>query len=186
MRPTVFVMVKEPRAGRVKTRLGREIGMSQAAWWYRHQTGRLLRQIRDPRWTLCLAVTPDNALGSWPRDLPRVPQGRGDLGCRMLRLLAHGPALIVGSDIPGITRGEISRALNALKGTDVVIGPADDGGYWAIGSRHPLPKGAFLGVRWSTAHALDDTVKSLRSRQIAYASTLADVDTAEDLARFRF
>ena len=54
-------MVKEPRPGRVKTRLGRNIGMTAAAWWFRHQTARLLRRLRDPRWQIVLAVAPDRA-----------------------------------------------------------------------------------------------------------------------------
>ena len=90
-RRTLIVMVREPRPGRVKTRLGREIGMTAAAWWYRHQTRRLLSRLRDPRWTLLLAVSPDaQGLASrvWPLDLPRLPQGRGDLGQRMARVLA--------------------------------------------------------------------------------------------------
>ena len=52
-------MVKEPRPGRVKTRLGRDIGMTAAAWWFRHQTHKILRQLQDPRWELILAVSPD-------------------------------------------------------------------------------------------------------------------------------
>jgi len=54
-------MVKEPRPGRVKSRLGRDIGMVAAAWWFRHQVKRLLRAVEDPRWQVVLAVSPDNA-----------------------------------------------------------------------------------------------------------------------------
>jgi len=55
---TLIVMLKEPRAGRVKTRLGRDIGMVGAAWWFRHQVRRLLRRIDDPRWNVVLARGP--------------------------------------------------------------------------------------------------------------------------------
>jgi glycosyltransferase A (GT-A) superfamily protein (DUF2064 family) len=84
----LFIMVKEPRAGRVKTRLGRDIGMTNAAWWFRHQTHRLIRALgRDARWQTILAVSPDfDGLQSriWPGYLPRWPQGRGSLGDRMV------------------------------------------------------------------------------------------------------
>ncbi len=130
----LIVMLKEPRAGRVKTRLGRDIGMTGAAWWFRHQTARLLRRLDDPRWQLWLAVAPDRALTSraWPAHLPRLAQGPGDLGARMARALATpppGPALVIGGDIPGITRPHIARAFCALGDHDAVFGPAPDGGY---------------------------------------------------------
>jgi hypothetical protein len=53
-------MVKEPQLGRVKTRLGRDIGMVPALWWYRHQVARLTRRLDDRRWHLTLAISPDN------------------------------------------------------------------------------------------------------------------------------
>lgn len=189
-RPTLIVMLKEPRPGRVKTRLGRDIGMVAAAWWFRHQTARLIRRLSDPRWLLVLAVSPDRqGLTSriWPAHLPRIPQGRGDLGDRMARILRHdwpGPVLIVGGDIPGITPDHIARAFRALGDNDAVFGPAADGGYWLIGMRQAarLPSGALAHVRWSTPHALQDSRASLRGLRIAMTDTLQDVDTAHDLA----
>ena len=53
---TLIVMVKEPRAGRVKTRLGRDIGMVPAAWWFRHQSIRTLRRLVDLRWRTVLGL----------------------------------------------------------------------------------------------------------------------------------
>lgn len=183
-------MVKEPRPGRVKTRLGRDIGMTAAAWWYRHQVRRLLRRLRDPRWDLVLAVSPDrDGLASriWPSDLRRWPQGDGDLGARMARALTGqgaGPGVLVGSDIPGIGRSQIARAFTALRGADAVVGPSPDGGYWLIGirDRARLPSHAFREVRWSGPLALADTLSSLGPLRIARVDTLADVDVAADLA----
>ncbi len=188
MKPTLVVMVKEPRAGRVKTRLGRDIGMTAAAWWFRHQVRRLLRQIHDPRWVTVLAVAPDRAgMASrvWPAHLPRWPQGRGDLGDRMARTMsrAGGPVCVIGADVPGITRAHIAHAFAALGDHDAVFGPAEDGGYWLIGLRRarPSPRGLFHGVRWSSEHALADTFASLGGLRIAQIETLRDVDTAADL-----
>jgi rSAM/selenodomain-associated transferase 1 len=182
----LVVMVKEPRPGRVKTRLGRDIGLVPAAWWMRHQTARTLRRLTDPRWHLVLAVAPDTALASrvWPGYLPRVPQGTGDLGARMARLLhAPGPVLVVGADIPGLGRAQIARAFALLRGADAVIGPAEDGGFWGIGLRHGRPPaGLFAGVRWSTAHARADTLATLRGLRVALADPLRDVDTAAALS----
>jgi len=187
--PTLVVMVKEPRPGRVKTRLARDIGTVPAAWWFRHQTARLLRRVQDPRWRLLLAVAPDReGLQSrvWPQTLIRLPQGRGDLGDRMTRALKRespGPVCIIGADIPGITRAHIAQAFAALGTADAVFGPAPDGGYWLIGMKRlrALPPSLFENVRWSSAHALDDTVKTLPGHRIAYLEALRDVDTADDL-----
>lgn len=181
-------MAKAPVAGRVKTRLGRDIGMVQAAWWYRHQCRSLLRRLTDPRWRILLAVSPDRARHSrfWP-DLPRIPQGQGDLGQRMARAMGRvprAPVCLIGSDIPGVTRAHISRAFALLGGHDAAFGPAHDGGYWLVGLRRGglAHESMFDGVRWSSAHALFDSRAALKGWRIAEVDTLRDVDTAADLA----
>lgn len=173
-------MLRDPVPGRTKTRLAKGIGSVGAAWWMRHRLRRL-HVLQDHRWDLVLAVTPDCAIAS--RLLPagtRVPQGRGDLGRRMARLLAGGPAVLIGSDIPGITRAQIAASFRG----EVVLGPATDGGYWLIGRQgaHPWRRGILDGVRWSTPHALADTMAALKDRHIVLADRMADVDTPQDLA----
>ena len=182
-------MVKEPRPGRVKTRLGRDIGMTRAAWWFRHQTRALIRRLDDPRWQTYLAVSPDrDGLTSrvWPAHLPRIPQGRGDLGHRMARVfhsLPPGPACIIGADIPGITPDAIEEAFRALGPADATFGPAPDGGYWLIGLKRSrsIPATLFQGVRWSTSTALADTQASLPGLRLSTVRTLRDVDEVTDL-----
>jgi rSAM/selenodomain-associated transferase 1 len=188
MRRTLVIMLKEPRAGRVKTRLGRDIGMIGAAWWFRHQVARLLRRIEDPRWSVVLAVAPDCALGSraWPARFQRTAQGRGDLGARMARQLRDkppGPVCVIGGDIPGITRAHIARAFAALGNHDAVFGPAPDGGYWLVGLKRSraMPAGLFNGVRWSTQHALVDSIGSVSGLSVVQVDVLRDVDRVQDL-----
>ncbi|MFK5997226.1 MAG: TIGR04282 family arsenosugar biosynthesis glycosyltransferase [Rhodobacterales bacterium] len=187
----LFIMLKEPRAGRVKTRLGRDIGMTRAAWWFRHQAGRMIRTLgRDPRWQTVLAVSPDvEGLQSrvWPGNLPRWPQGRGDLGARMAAIFKgapHGPVLIIGADIPEITPALIEKAFRVLGTHDAVFGPASDGGYWLVGLKRTrrVSIDLFRGVRWSSEHALADTKATLCGMRVGYIDTLQDVDRASDLA----
>lgn len=193
MQRTLIVMLKEPRPGRVKTRLARDIGQVAAAWWFRHQCTRLLQRLRDPRWRLVLAVSPDQdgmASRVWPADLPRLPQGAGDLGDRMARAMRRappGPVCVIGADIPGVTRAEIRRAFRALGAADVVFGPATDGGYWLVGVRNArrVPRSLFRDVRWSTEHALADTRASVPGLRVGLVDRLADVDTLEDLRAAR-
>lgn len=189
MTPTLVVMVKEPHPGRVKTRLGKDIGLTASAWWFRHQVARLLRRIEDPRWQVVLAVAPDHeGLQSrvWPAHLARIPQGRGNLGDRMARILRgmpKGPVCIIGADIPGVTRARIAEAFKALGNHDAVFGPAPDGGYWLVGLKRqrPVPPGLFDGVRWSSEHALQDSAATMPGLKIARVATLRDVDTVADL-----
>ena len=182
-------MLKEPHPGRVKTRLGADIGMVPAAWWFRHQTRELIRRMRNPRWDLVLAVSPDReGLESriWPRDLPRWPQGTGNLGCRMARMMryARGPVCVIGGDVPAIEPHHVVQAFAQLARHDAVIGPAPDGGYWLIGVNR-VCSGLFNDVRWSTEYAMADTVASMGDVRIAKAAVLQDVDEVSDLVAMK-
>ncbi len=189
-RQHLIVMVKYPQAGRVKTRLGAGIGRIQATWWFRHQVLSLLRRLDDPRWQIWLSVAPDTAVESkvWPLYLPRISQGQGDLGQRMrgaFEALPNGPACLIGGDIPNVTRCEIAQAFRQLGSHDAVFGPASDGGFWLTGFKRvkPLAREIFAPVRWSTQHALADSIATLGGQSHALAATLDDVDTAADLRK---
>ncbi len=195
MQRTLVIFLKEPRPGRVKTRLGREIGMVGAAWWFRHQAARLIRRVgRDPRWRTVLAVSPGRqglASRVWPAHLPRRPQGPGDLGDRMGRALRAmppemppGPVIIIGADIPGLRPAHVAEGFHLLGRHDAVLGPAPDGGYWMIGLKRggrAVPAGLFRDVRWSSPDALADTVATLAPLETGFAATLRDIDEAADL-----
>ena len=185
-------MVKEPRPGRVKTRLAQDVGAIEATRWFRHQLRQVLRRLRDPRWQIILAVAPDAAGQTsrmWPADLARFPQGRGDLGVRMRRALngVAGPVCLIGGDIPAVEPAHIARAFRALRSSDVVFGPAEDGGFWLVGrsARQRLAPCAFAGVTWSTSTTLTQSQHSLRGLRVAHVDLLWDVDTGADLQRAR-
>ena len=190
MQNQLIIMVKEPRVGRVKTRLGKDIGMIPAVWWYRHQTKSLIKRLEDPRWTLSLAITPDSAaLNSqlWPGHISRLAQGRGDLGQKMTNLLRHGPpgpVCIIGSDIPSITKKHIKQSFKALSESDWVFGPTLDGGFWLLGAKRVsgVPLVLFKGVRWSTQNALKDSLSCISNCRISLIDELRDVDTESDLS----
>ena len=196
MRPRrhVVIFVKAPRLGAVKTRLAADIGALDAWRFYRRTATRIVRRLeRDARWRCWLAVTPDHLAGddgTWPRHLPRLAQGAGDLGARMARALAAlppGPAVIVGADVPELTAAHVARAFGALRRKAAVFGPAPDGGYWLVGvRRRRLAPDLFRDVRWSSAHALADTVASLPPwLEPAMIEALADVDDGDDYRRWR-
>lgn len=192
MQRHLVIFCKEPVAGRVKTRLAWEIGVVEATRFQRVMLQRLVRRLRaDPRWRTWLAVAPDTALASpmLPAGTDRLAQGTGDLGQRMQRafdILPSGPVVIIGSDIPGIRAGHIAEAFAALGRKDVVVGPAPDGGYWLIGQKRlPRIRRLFADVRWSTAHALADTLANVGDARIGRVAQLDDVDTSTSLRRWR-
>lgn len=190
----LVILARAPQAGRVKRRLGVEIGTMEAARFYRRILRAQIRRMeRDPRWTVWLFVTPDTALGhpAWHL-VPmarRRRQRQGDLGRRMKRpfeVLPPGPVVLVGSDIPAMRPCHVARAFALLGTHDLVFGPARDGGFWLMGAKRlrPLPRTLFDEVPWSTATVLADTLASIPWHvTTALADTLDDVDDAEALRR---
>lgn len=189
MKRRLVIFLKVPKPGRVKTRLAKGIGAIRATWWYRHQVRRTLRVLGDPRWILVLAVSPDvegQGAKAWPAKIERIAQGGGNLGVRMervFRTFAPEPTIIVGSDVPGITRAAIADGFKKLGNADAVVGPSPDGGYWLIGRRgtRARSKDQFRNVRWSTEYALQDTLAAMVRSRVARATSLNDVDELSDL-----
>lgn len=168
--------------GRVKSRLARSIGVVPATMFQRVTLARLARDPgRDPRWTTVIAVAPGSAAAS-PMLPPcaRIAQGTGDLGERMAAAMNAFPletVLVVGADIPAMRRAHIARAFALAERHGAVLGPSGDGGYWCIGLRGGLrPPGLFAGVRWSSEHALADTLATLPRGVAGFADQLDDVD----------
>lgn len=190
----LVVMAKAPRLGRVKTRLAKDIG-SVAAWsFYRHMLSTVIRPLAaSPKWQTWLCVSPDRTVRQgriWPVRSRRYPQGPGDLGARMSRAMAQlppGPVVLIGADIPEIKPAHIDRAFRLLGNHDMVFGPAPDGGYWLVGQRrHPRFLQPFSNVRWSSPHALADTVANLpTSVSVGYLPELSDVDDGESYLAYK-
>jgi uncharacterized protein len=192
MRRHVLLFVRAPALGTGKRRLAREIGDLAALRFERLMIARLLRRLsNDGRWRLRLAVTPERAncrVRGGGQGGGAIGQGRGDIGVRMqraLRACPTGPAVLAGADIPALGAAHIASALRLLGAHDLVFGPAEDGGFWLVGARHPrhLPP-LFKHVRWSGPHALADTLAGLPARlKVGFADRLEDVDNADAYRR---
>lgn len=185
-----MVMTREPRLGRVKSRLAEDIGRIGALRVHRRLTTHVFRRLSGPEdWDRIALVTPDSAVGGqpfWPRGWRAVGQGRGDLGARMarpMRDLPRGPAVLVGADIPDIEKRHVREAFRLLGRCDAVFGPAADGGFWLVGfaRRRPVPRNLFSGIAWSRRTTLADTLASLSESSIAFVDQLGDLDRAADL-----
>jgi rSAM/selenodomain-associated transferase 1 len=186
VKDTVFVFARAPRLGAVKRRLAREIGDRAALRFYLASLHRTVRRLaRDRRFRTVLAVTPDHAPARWPRGVPRVPQGRGDLGQRMHRVTQrqrHGRVAVVGTDIPAMTADDVAHAFRLLGRAQACFGPAADGGYWLVALSPRRPSTPFARVRWSSEWALADTLANFSNHTVAMLRELQDVDSAADLA----
>ncbi len=189
MKDTVLVFARAPRLGTVKRRLAAGLGQRAALRFHLATLVRLLLALlADRRFRTVLAITPDRATVRLPLRVPVIPQGGGDIGQRMHRAASRFPrarVIIIGSDIPDATAADIAAGFRALGRNDAVFGPAADGGYWLVGLGPGRPARPFAGVRWSSEHALADTLPNFGGRRIARLRTLHDVDTAADWRRLR-
>ena len=190
MRPQVIIFAKAPYMGGAKTRLAAGIGKVHAARLYRAMTAKIIRRIADPRWETVIAATPQRDIGKsfggiWPARLTRISQGQGSLTPRLLRVFtARRIRIVIGTDAPQIRAADIAKAIALLKHNDLVLGRADDGGFWLIALRGPAPNDLFKGVNWSTETALADVANNARG-SIGYLRTLIDVDDIDALKALR-
>jgi uncharacterized protein len=182
MKDTVIVFARAPRLGTVKRRLARDIGDRAALRFHAATLAALLRDLlKSRRFDVVLAVTPDQARFRLPVRVQRMPQGHGDLGRRMARALRpYRRVALMGCDIPQAGAADVGAAFRCLGTADAVFGPAADGGYWLIALGPRRPGDLFGNSRWSTEHALADTLAQFRHHRVRLIRCLSDVDTAAD------
>lgn len=186
----MIIFVKAPRPGLVKTRLAATLGPAAACEAYCLLVETLLRGLSSLE-EVELRFAPDEAAGEilrWRRNSWRMaPQGAGGLGQRLERAFREafdrgaGRVAVIGSDCPAVTQADVASARSALTAHDVVLGPANDGGYWLIGLRKPHPE-LFRGIAWSTNRVLAETLDCCAAAglQVELLRSLADVDTEAD------
>jgi rSAM/selenodomain-associated transferase 1 len=194
MNDPVIIFLKTPRPGLVKTRLARSLGDQAACAAYRQLVDTLLENLKAVE-GVQLRYAPDDAqaeIAPWLRPgWTSAPQGDGDLGNRLVAAFAHAFArgaervLILGSDCPSVTPGDLAAGFEMLHRLDVVLGPAEDGGYWLIGLRELRPE-LFVDMPWSTSRVLPLTLERARNRALSVGQLreLADVDTERDWLKF--
>jgi rSAM/selenodomain-associated transferase 1 len=189
-RPVLILFARAPRLGQVKRRLAADIGDVPALRFYRNQLGRLLRQFSTLRgWDKIIALAPDRACIAHPPGWRVLGQGPGGLGQRMehaFRLFPNRRVILVGADIPALAISDIQSAGRALKHYDAVFGPARDGGFYAVAMGPRRPTKPFAHARWSSEHALADTLVNFENFRVAFGRVLQDIDCAEDFRKHFF
>lgn len=184
----LIVFVKNILLGKVKTRLAKTIGDQNAFEVYKHLVGITEREtIKLTNCTVQIYFSDVILEDKWPGKEKFVQHGE-DLGERMKNAINHGFHLGyerivgVGSDLPDLTSGIIHEGLEALKTSNTVFGPSEDGGYYLIGMNQMIPC-VFENKAWSTPTLLTETQKDLEKNgfTIQLLAELNDVDTLEDL-----
>jgi uncharacterized protein len=190
---SIAVLAKAPVPGRAKTRLIPAIGAHAAAVLQERLTEQAVETaLAAGTGPVTLWCAPDTTHVSFRALAARFPialarQPDGDLGARMLAALEAGgaPTLVIGTDCPARSAAHLSTAAEALHcGADVVLIPAEDGGYVLIGMR-ALHAELFRDVSWGTPTVLAATrerIAALNLKSIELGP-LWDVDTESDLAR---
>ena len=184
----IAILARAPVPGQAKTRLIPALGAAGAAQLQaRLIEATLAKAYALPDCTVTLWVAGDAA------QLPRAaraaavePQVGADLGERMAhafdRTLRHArQVVVIGTDCPAMTPAHLHDAFAALATRDVVLQPATDGGYVAIGLAAPQPA-LFAGIRWGSNEVLAATVERIAALGLrcALLDPLPDLDTPED------
>jgi len=197
MKTTAALMLKAPRPGTVKTRLAAGIGADRATEIYRSLVERQLGQIPGS-WATAIHFAPDDAeseMRAWlspsVRNASFVPQSKGDLGARMRAAAIHefergaDAVALIGGDCPYLTREYLVEAAGLAEGSDVIIGPASDGGYVLLLLRQ-VHAALFEHIDWSTSRVLTQTIQAADAHGLRYVEMdpLEDIDDYASLCRF--
>jgi uncharacterized protein len=184
----LVLFARFPVAGECKTRLIPAVGAAGAADIHRHLTQRTVSVLRQSGQQIILAYTgaERDDFAQWlGDDIAYVRQAEGDLTDKLLACLNPAPVLFFGADTPDLSAEIVGEAINALLTHDVVLGPAEDGGYYLIGMRRALPQ-LLTDMPWSTDQVMPETLRRLSHMGIepVILATLSDCDRPEDLARW--
>ncbi len=189
------IMARAPSHAGGKTRLTQALGLVDPAALRRAILLDTLAAVRGVAGTsLVLMCTPDGSEGEFESlagaDTPLLPQRGADLGARLhhafvdLFATGHQAVVLLGSDLPTLPSAHVAQATAALRppGDRVVLGPAEDGGYYLIGLKTPHPE-LFQHIPWGSEMVLAATMTAAGPLPVVHTATWYDVDSAADLDR---
>ena len=195
----LVLFARAPRAGKVKSRLADALGEEAALEIY---LAFLKDSIEIVRRVSPGGIRPAIAWSGAEGRVPEVEemlagfeileQEGENLGQRMSNAFAdllsrgHDRVVIIGADTPSLPLEHLYKAFELLRDRDLVLGPANDGGYYLIGARAVYPE-IFRDIPWGTDRVLKETVALLRIYGVprVLLPVWDDVDTIEDLEKLR-
>ena len=192
----LLIFVKYPFPGTVKTRLSPELTPEQSAAFYRALAEEVVQaHSSSAGYESIVCFAPQSArreVRSWLGPGVRLWSQLGDdLGLREFHAMreasegGYSKAVIIGSDCPTITPGDIEAAFSCLSGNDLVLGPCEDGGYYLIGATRPI-QSLFEGVSWGSERVLSETLEKAREAGLTLGllDVKYDLDSYSDLERY--
>lgn len=188
-RTALIVFQKNEILGKVKTRLAATLGDEMALKIYKQliiHTHNQLKQLTADTYVFYSDHIPSHPENEELMYRRKVQTGM-DLGERMKNafesLFSEGyeQVLIIGTDCAALEQKHITSAITKLELVDVVIGPAEDGGYYLLGMKKLIPN-LFYGIEWSTPYVMSKTLEKLTHANLSHDTTemLSDIDTAAD------
>lgn len=194
----LIIMARYPQEGQTKTRLGRAIGHRAAAELYRAFLADLAHRFKAQPYALHWAYTPaevdyrafiNELVPDLPKPMYTFPQQGANLGARLLHAFqwthsqGYSHIILIGSDTPQVTLANIENARRELAEADVVLGPAEDGGYYLIAMKQPHD--VFSGIPMSTSSVTELTLQSARQQDLKtrLIESSFDIDELADLQR---
>lgn len=188
----LILMAKFPHPDTVKTRLKGHMTDRDRITLYTtflRQTIRTMESLRGI--DTFISYTPASSLHFFSKfGLRAFPQAEGDLGQRMFEAMntcfqkGYRYVVLIGVDIPDITDSTVMKAFEYLRDSDIVFGPAADGGYYLVGLTRPIKK-LFDTIPWSTGQVLIQSLEKAKTLRYSVAMTevLEDIDTIDDVKR---
>ena len=193
LQEALILFVKYPEEGKVKTRLGKTIGYERATKIYtqlaEHSFNESKKLNKVSRYLFFVDEQNRERIANWAGlGFSFYPQSAGNLGEKMKnafsKVIAKGAnkTIIIGSDLPDISKAIISKAFKDLDKNNIVIGPSKDGGYYLLGMNKFYPE-LFDGIAWSTEQVLEQTLEKakLLNLSVTLLKELNDIDTIDDL-----
>lgn len=189
----LIIFQKNAELGKVKTRLAKDLGDQKALAIYEKLcdiTHQVCSQLNVEKYVYYSSFVPDNK-PQGPTYRMRLQSGE-NLGDRMLNAFEDlfqsnfQKLIIIGTDCPEISAELIQKAFDQLDSKDVVIGPAEDGGYYLLGM-NKLISSLFKGISWSSEMVFDQTKSIIEAKKLTYylLPMLSDIDRLEDWEKMK-
>jgi hypothetical protein len=188
----LIVFIRNPIPGKVKSRLAAETGVQEAIRVYLRLLEKTFQlcAYRQENLAIYFSDMIDGSVLPFIKKAQFYTQQGENLGERMFsalefQLQKHNKAVLIGSDCPELSQSILDLAFQLLDSSDIVIGPAADGGYYLIGVKEPADS-YFKNISWGSSHVFEQTIERIGKigKTFSLLPVLRDLDTLEDLKHF--